>query len=357
MKKINSFTVAFIAIISFCFVSCATTSIYAGLATISVPEEGGMSFVRITEDADKVASVEGSSATTSNAAPVEETGLLGLLQKVNNAIQTSNLQWHPNTVIAISPDGQRIAYINNKNKMKNIMEKNATEGGPSTQRTFRNAIKDFSLSPDGKIICFSEHRNGSVGIYLVKTDQSSTVRQISNTSANDYAPVMSSDGKTIYFHRDEGNDSYSLWSVDIDKALSTNYSRGLTPFITPNNENVVYCSRFTDKKESEIWKLDLKTGTEEILLSQIGKSYTTPQLSPDGKWILCTGSSKSPQGKHNSDIFVIRPDGTGLTQLTFHPGYDLSAIWSPDGKYIYFVSQRGSAKGYYNVWRMDFNIM
>ena len=47
---------------------------------------------------------------------------------------------------------------------------------------------------------------------------------------------------------------------------------------------------------------------------------------------------------------------TQLTQLTYHPGNDLSAVWSPDGRSIFFLSQRGSADKVYNVWRMDFNL-
>ncbi|MBO5641954.1 MAG: PD40 domain-containing protein, partial [Prevotella sp.] len=87
------------------------------------------------------------------------------------------------------------------------------------------------------------------------------------------------------------------------------------------------------------------------------KSYTSPQLSPDGNWILVVGSSKSEKEKtENTDIFVVRTDGTLFTQLTYHPGHDLSPVWSPDGKSIFFLSQRGSVKGNYNVWRMDFNL-
>lgn len=55
-------------------------------------------------------------------------------------------------------------------------------------------------------------------------------------------------------------------------------------------------------------------------------------------------------------IYVVRTDGTQLTQLTYHLGNDLSPAWSPDGKSIYFLSQRGSAKKKYNVWRMNFSL-
>ena len=57
----------------------------------------------------------------------------------------------------------------------------------------------------------------------------------------------------------------------------------------------------------------------------------------------------------NTDIFVCHNDGTQLTQITYHAADDLSPVWSRDGKYIYFISQRGSSTGTANVWRMSFN--
>ena len=70
------------------------------------------------------------------------------------------------------------------------------------------------------------------------------------------------------------------------------------------------------------------------------------------------GGSKIESGSFkywNTDIYACRTDGSNLTQLTYHAADDLSPIWSPDGKQIYFISQRGDAEGTANIWRMDFN--
>jgi Tol biopolymer transport system component len=129
----------------------------------------------------------------------------------------------------------------------------------------------------------------------------------------------------------------------------------MTPCLDPNNPDVIYCARYTNNRESEIWRINIKTGVEEIILSQQARSFTTPQLSPDGQWLLVTGTSISEKDKRiNTDIFAIRIDGTQFTQLTYHPGNDLSAIWAPDGRSIFFLSQRGSKDGIYNVWKMAF---
>lgn len=322
--------------------SCASlmNNTSAVFSIIAVPEEGGINFVKITEDADAVANpgVRVQRMASTNSTRV-------------------NIEWWINPVIAVSPDGGRIAYVNYKNKMSNVMVKSATSGGSSIQRTFRNFITDFSWSPDGNKFCFTENRNNRSGIYTVNAEQGSVIQQISQGMANDYAPVMTKDGKKIFFHRGEGYDNYSLWSYDLEKNLFSNYSRGMTPCLVPDDPNILFCSRYTTNKECEIWKLNIETGVEEVLLSQPGKSFTTPQISPDGRWILCTGSSVTPDNISNTDIFVIQVDGSRFTQLTYHPGNDMSAVWAPDGKSIYFVSQRGATDAKtFNVWKMDFNL-
>ncbi len=301
-------------------------------SVVFVPEEGGVMFEKITEDADMV--------TDYGGALVGRSG-----------------DWWVMPQIAVSPDGGKIAYINEKNETTNVMVKNASKGGASIQRTFRSSVEGLSWSPDGQTLCFTEYRNKHYGVYLVNAEQGTVVTQISNGGDNDFGGVLNEDGNTIYFHRSEGRASYSLWSYDRNTNLFSNYSRGMTVCLIPEDKGTVYCARFTDRRESEIWRLNFDTGVEEVILSQPGRSFSTPQLSPDGQWLLVTGSSRAEKEEiDNTDIFVVRTDGTRLTQLTYHPGNDLSAVWAPDGKSIYFLSQRGSSDCKYNVWKMNFNL-
>lgn len=310
-------------------------------SVIDVPEEGGVKFERITEDSDCVNSE----------------GLVSKAKGMFGIKNLSKIDWWVNPRIAISPDGSKVAYLNWKNRTSNVMVKDAQRGGASTQRTFRTNVTDFTWSPDGNTICFTEFRSGHFGVYLVDASQGTVVRQISTGSENDFAGQITNDGKHILFHRGEGPGAYSIWSYDREKNLFSNYSRGMTPCLIPGEKDVIYCGRYTDKRESEIWRVNLTSGVEEILLSQPGRSFTTPVLSPDGRWLLVTGASMDEKGKDiNTDLFVIRTDGTQFTQLTYHPGNDLSGVWAPDGKSIYFLSQRGTTEGTFNVWKMNFNL-
>lgn len=336
MKKI--FTIAAAAAIAF---SVNAKKTNPENMQVSVPEEGGINFERITEDADAVSSY----------------WVSGKRSFIFGNSKKQIVDWWVNPQIAITPDGKKLAYINHKNGTTNVMVKSATKGGASVQRTFRTNVLDFTLSPDGSTICFTEYRSGHNGIYLVETEKGNVVRQISNGNDDDFAGQITRDNNTIYFHRKEGANAFSLWSWDRKNNLFSNYSRGMTPCLDPKNKDVIYCARFTNDKESEIWRLNLNTGVEELILGLPDRSFTTPRVSPDGKWILMTGSSRAgKKNTINTDIFVVRTDGTQLTQLTYHPGNDLSAIWAPDGRAIYFLSERGTAGKVYNVWKMDFNM-
>lgn len=85
-------------------------------SVVDVPEEGGIKFERITDDADCV----NSQNLVSNSR-----GMFGVKD-------LSKIDWWVNPRIAISPDGKKIAYLNWKNGTSNVMVKDASRGGAST---------------------------------------------------------------------------------------------------------------------------------------------------------------------------------------------------------------------------------
>jgi dipeptidyl aminopeptidase/acylaminoacyl peptidase len=78
-----------------------------------------------------------------------------------------------------------------------------------------------------------------------------------------------------------------------------------------------------------------------------------PQRSPDGRWVAYTVTRAiKDTDKNDTDIWMVSWDGREHVQLTSTPESESRPRWSPDGKYLSFVSSRLGAKDS-QVWLMN----
>ncbi|HYE87850.1 MAG TPA: S9 family peptidase [Vicinamibacterales bacterium] len=72
-------------------------------------------------------------------------------------------------------------------------------------------------------------------------------------------------------------------------------------------------------------------------------SVGDPQRSPDGQWVAYTVTTiDAEKDRRNTDIWMIKWDGTEQLQLTSSSDNESTPRWSPDNKYLAFVASRGT---------------
>ena len=187
-----------------------------------------------------------------------------------------------------------------------VLAPSRESGPPSvrsvTQLTFDPGQEAFpSLSPDGERIAFRSEREGG-GLFVMGATGES-VRRLTDFG---YNPAWSSDGETIFFATHGVFDSPRVSST------------------------------------SEIWAADVATGETTRIREA---DAVEPSASPHGERIAYWGITEGGQ----RDISTIRVDGSDLVSVTNDEAVDVSPVWSPDGRYLYFSSNRG---GSLNLWRV-----
>lgn len=317
--------------------SCGAPKFMASYA----PEESGLNLMKITDEA---ANTVAGNRTNTFFAPYDNVG----------GCSVEKFSWGTERLLDVSPDGTELAYVSIMNNQWNVMVRKAGPQGSATQRTFRT-VGDFSWGGDdniyfGDVVDYNRSQISSTNAHV-----GSIMRQLTSNNL-DKNPILSKDGKTLYFTRVDKSGSF-VWSYDLANGALTSCCRGYNPYPVGEGAGEFICVRNSSFGTSELWHVNYLKGQETLILTDKNRGFSNPCVSPDGQWVLCQGNSKSTISKKNNlDIFVVKKDGTAFIQLTYHPADDCCPVWSSDGKYIYFISSRANEKDAFNIWKMRFEL-
>ncbi len=96
----------------------------------------------------------------------------------------------------------------------------------------------------------------------------------------------------------------------------------------------------------------LRTVTAQDLVFGL-RGVSDPQLSPDGRWVAYTvAATDSAKNRRDADLWMTSWDGTQTVRLTTSPESENTPRWSPDGRFLAFLSGRDDGKGA-QVWLLD----
>ena len=124
------------------------------------------------------------------------------------------------------------------------------------------------------------------------------------------------------------DDGYASWSSDGKKIVFVR-GAGATSAATD------------DAPDTEIYSMRAD-GSRERRLTDNESGDTAPSWSPSGRRIAYQhGTGSAPSSNHvNGEIFIMKSDGSGKRRLTKNDVYDGEPVWSPNGRWILFVSAR-----------------
>ena len=213
-----------------------------------------------------------------------------------------------------------------------------------------------SCSPNGLRIAFWGMRQGGQrDIWTIPAKGGEPV-EVTNDASSDWNPVWSPDGSYLYFASDRDG-KMNLWRTPLDERSGQTIGKA-EPVKLPG-DYVQHFSFSTDgclmayvqeSTRKNLYQIAFNPIAESVIgqptpINQGSRLFGSPDISPDGEWLVFIN-----QGEKQEDLFVMRRDGKGLTQITNDTHRDRGARWSPDGKKIAFYSDRS---GEYEIWLIN----
>jgi Tol biopolymer transport system component len=207
-------------------------------------------------------------------------------------------------------------------------------------------------SPSGERIAFWSSTGGQRDLETMRADGSDRVK-VTDDRDVDFAPTWAPDGKSLYFASDRGG-TMGLWRIGVDQGTGRATGQPIPiasgvdvamdlPQPSRDGATLLFRSKLESVNPAAI-PFDAaaaRIGGTRLLQRRTGTLVPT-DASPDGRWIALVSELDRQQ-----DIFIMKPDGTGLTRLTDDPARDWMPRFTADSKSLTFYSNlRGKYDAY-----------
>ncbi len=217
--------------------------------------------------------------------------------------------------------------------------------------SFEEYVYRPAFTPDGRALLFADS-DGYTRPQIRRVDL--TTGKLSTELHVDGAGgvSLSRDGHYMAFHAEDIWNSYYLyndvWLYDRwtkKKRRITDGLRGTNPGISPDGKRIVFEVNSASCRGLSLYNVETNSTETLIPLENFEHAYT-PVFSPDGKTIAFswwrTGGYR--------DIYLMDLETRQLTAITHDRSLDMEPRFSPDGRWLYFVSDRTEV---YNLYAYE----
>jgi serine/threonine protein kinase len=205
-----------------------------------------------------------------------------------------------------------------------------------------------TFTPDGKSFVYASGPDGNHDLYEQRIGGKNARLLTPNTPSDESQPAFSPNGELIAFRSNrEPAGVYVMEPTGENARLVIAGCRH--PSWSPDGKEIVCSTRSQSVPEnrntipSSLWIADVETGAKRLLCEN---DAMQPSWSPSGAriafWFM-------PPGVGRSDIGTISKLGGDIQVVTQDASTNWSPVWSPDGKFLYFVSDRGGNMGFWRV--------
>jgi TolB protein len=213
------------------------------------------------------------------------------------------------------------------------------DGSDRRQLTRDGDSGDPSWSPDGRWLAFDSDRDAPSRIYVMD-GAGGHVRDVNPDGNCSAYPSWSPNGREIVFSHypdPECAGSPDIWIESADGTHArpltrTTAHRELKPVFAPDGSRIAFISHLS---RPETFTVDTirPDGRDRRSITPAALDATYPDWSPDSRWLVVSSNSD----RDNSNLYLVRPDGSGLRQLTHQTTGDATkAVWSPTGRSIVY---------------------
>jgi TolB protein len=253
----------------------------------------------------------------------------------------------------VSPDGKTLLFQSNRLGRWALF---LADADGKNVRAFLDSRDDPSVpawSPDGRRVSFVANADGQTEIFVINADGSGR-RRLTHQPGDDSHPHWSTDGR-IFFNSaratpdlkaDWARQHHNVFSMNADGGDVRQHTRCQTVCTyavpSPDVRRIAF-RKVIDApgldwalrniaRNSEVVVADID-GANEINVTRHAAYDGWPMWSPDGKWIVF---SSNRTGRPNAgQLFAVREDGTNLTQLTDSARSYVQHSFAPDGLSLY----------------------